>query len=126
MAPCAGADHDRPLRPTGGRIRAPLGASPGADRTAPARPRRRLAAARRRRRDDPRRRQAAGSRHRPPRFVTAAADAIPLPEASVDVAVSSFVLQLVPDRLAALREIRRVLRPGGRLAYATWLADDRP
>lgn len=71
-------------------------------------------------------RQAARNLPRPLRFVTAPADAIPLPEASVDVAVSSFVLQLVPDRLAALREIRRVLRPGGRLAYATWLADDRP
>jgi SAM-dependent methyltransferase len=71
-------------------------------------------------------RQATRSLPRPPRLVTAPADAIPLPEASVDVAVSSFVLQLVPDRLAALREIRRVLRPGGRLAYATWLADDRP
>ena len=40
---------------------------------------------------------------------------------SVDVAVSSFAMQLVPDRPAALREIRRVLRPGGHLAYITWL-----
>jgi ubiquinone/menaquinone biosynthesis C-methylase UbiE len=31
------------------------------------------------------------------------------------------VLQLVDDRLAALTEIRRVLRPGGMLAYVTWL-----
>jgi SAM-dependent methyltransferase len=71
-------------------------------------------------------RRAARSLPRPPRFVIAPADAIPLPDASVDVVVSSFVLQLVPDRLAALRDIRRVLRPGGRLAYATWLVDDRP
>ena len=46
------------------------------------------------------------------------------PGGSVDVAVSSFVLQLVPDRLAALTEIRRVLRPGGLLMYVTWLDRD--
>jgi ubiquinone/menaquinone biosynthesis C-methylase UbiE len=62
---------------------------------------------------------------RPARLLEGAADAIPLPDASVDVALSSFVLQLVPDRFAALREIRRVLRPGGRLAYVTWLESDR-
>jgi SAM-dependent methyltransferase len=41
-----------------------------------------------------------------------------------DVAVSSFVLQLVPDRPAALRAIRATLRPGGHLAYVTWMEDD--
>jgi SAM-dependent methyltransferase len=61
-----------------------------------------------------------------PRLLDGAADAIPLPDASVDVALSSFVLQLVPDRAAALREIRRVLRPGGHLAFVTWLEADRP
>ena len=39
--------------------------------------------------------------------------------------MSSFVLQLVPSRSRALREIRRVLRPGGMLAYVTWVADSR-
>ena len=39
--------------------------------------------------------------------------------------MSSFVLQLVPNRAAALREIRRVLRPGGRFGHVTWLVDDR-
>ena len=53
--------------------------------------------------------------------VTAVADALPFDDASFDVAISSFVLQLVPSRSAALREIRRVLRPGGRLAWVTWL-----
>jgi ubiquinone/menaquinone biosynthesis C-methylase UbiE len=53
--------------------------------------------------------------------VTAFADALPFDDAAFDVALSSFVLQLVPDRGAALREIRRVLRPGGRLAWVAWL-----
>jgi len=53
------------------------------------------------------------------------ADELPIDDASVDVAVSSFVLQLVPNRFQALREAHRVLVPGGLLAYVTWLADDR-
>ncbi len=58
------------------------------------------------------------------RTITAPADRIPLADQSVDVAVSSFVIQLVPSRAAALREILRVLRPGGRLALVTWRDDD--
>jgi SAM-dependent methyltransferase len=53
--------------------------------------------------------------------IVAGADRMPLPDGTVDVVVSSFVLQLVPDRLRVLREIRRVLRPGGLLAFVTWL-----
>lgn len=56
---------------------------------------------------------------------TAFADALPFADASFDAAMSSFVLQLVPNRARALREIRRVLRPGGTLAYVTWVRDDR-
>jgi ubiquinone/menaquinone biosynthesis C-methylase UbiE len=41
-------------------------------------------------------------------------------EAAFDAALSSFVLQLVPDRAAALDAILRALRPGGRLAFVTW------
>jgi ubiquinone/menaquinone biosynthesis C-methylase UbiE len=61
------------------------------------------------------------------RFATrvAPADALPFADAAFDAAISSFVLQLVPNRFRALREIHRVLRPGGTLAYVTWLSDDR-
>jgi SAM-dependent methyltransferase len=60
------------------------------------------------------------------RTITAAADRMPMADASIDAAVSSFVIQLVPNRAAALREVHRVLRPGGRFACVTWHADDPP
>jgi SAM-dependent methyltransferase len=53
------------------------------------------------------------------------ADSMPFPDGSFDVAVSSFVFQLVPSRAKALAEAARVLRPGGRLVYVTWLATER-
>lgn len=43
---------------------------------------------------------------------------IPLPDASVDVVTSNGVLNLVPDKPAAFREIFRVLKPGGWLQLA--------
>ncbi len=46
--------------------------------------------------------------------------AIDLPDASVDGVVSRYGYMLVPDPARALRETRRVLKPGGRLAFATW------
>jgi SAM-dependent methyltransferase len=59
------------------------------------------------------------------RFATALADRLPFDDHAFDLVVSSFVLQLVPSRFAALREARRVLRPGGTLAYVTWLQEER-
>ena len=41
--------------------------------------------------------------------------ALPLPEASIDALTISFGLRNMADRNMALREMRRVLRPGGRL-----------
>lgn len=46
------------------------------------------------------------------------AEAIPLPDGSVDVVTTNGVLNLVPDKAQAIREIARVLRPGGRLQLA--------
>lgn len=57
-------------------------------------------------------------------FVEGAADALPVAGGSVDLVMSSFVLQLVPDRLAALREAHRLIVPGGMVAYLTWLDRD--
>lgn len=46
------------------------------------------------------------------------AEAIPLPDAAVDVVTTNGVLNLVPDKARAIREIARVLCPGGRLQIA--------
>ena len=54
------------------------------------------------------------------------AGALPLPDASVDATMSSFVLQLIPNRMAAVREAFRVLRPGGAFASVTWRAEEDP
>lgn len=42
------------------------------------------------------------------------ADAIPLPDASVDLVISQEVFEHVPDPMACLAEVRRVLKPGAK------------
>jgi SAM-dependent methyltransferase len=49
-------------------------------------------------------------------FMLADAQQLPLRDETVDAVVSIAVLQLIPDPKAALTEMGRVLRPGGRLA----------
>jgi ubiquinone/menaquinone biosynthesis C-methylase UbiE len=59
------------------------------------------------------------------RVEVAFADRLPFRAGELDAAVSSFVLQLVPNRHAALSEVHRVVRPGGRMAHVTWLVGNR-
>jgi ubiquinone/menaquinone biosynthesis C-methylase UbiE len=47
----------------------------------------------------------------------AGAEALPFPDGSFDTVVSTLVLCTVPDQAAALDEVRRILRPGGRLLF---------
>jgi SAM-dependent methyltransferase len=53
-------------------------------------------------------------------WLEASALKIPLPDGSFDVVLCQQGLQQFPDRPAALREMRRVLKAGGRLAASVW------
>jgi SAM-dependent methyltransferase len=53
----------------------------------------------------------------PIRVVDGTAEALPAPDSAVDVVVASLVLCTVADLERALAEVRRVLRPGGRLRF---------
>jgi ubiquinone/menaquinone biosynthesis C-methylase UbiE len=50
-------------------------------------------------------------------FVQASATAIPLADNAVDTIVMTWTLCSIPDPLTALREMRRVLKPGGMLLF---------
>jgi len=60
-------------------------------------------------------------------MVAAGIDALPFTDASFDTVVSTLVLCSVPDVCQALAQVKRVLRPGGRLLFLEHVAaDDRP
>lgn len=69
------------------------------------------------------RRRACKAGSGPMRFVQANAQEMPIRTAALDQVFLTAVLGEIPNRPAALAEIRRVLRPGGRLSLSEQLPD---
>lgn len=59
------------------------------------------------------------------RFEAMDAEALELPDESFDAVVSRFGLQIVTDPDAVIREMLRVLKPGGRLGLTVWGPGER-
>lgn len=67
---------------------------------------------------------AARARHPGVEVHLAGAEALPVPDGSVDAALAQLVVHFMSDPLAGLREMRRVTRPGGVVAACVWDFDE--
>lgn len=68
-------------------------------------------------------RERAAAERLPIRFREADAEALPFPDASFDVVVSTFGVMFTPDQARAAAEMLRVCKPGGKVGMANWTPD---
>jgi SAM-dependent methyltransferase len=59
-------------------------------------------------------------------FSEANPESLPFPDESFDVVTCRFGIMFFPDQVQALKECRRVLKPGGRVVFVAWGTKDQP
>jgi ubiquinone/menaquinone biosynthesis C-methylase UbiE len=71
-------------------------------------------------------RERLAARSGPAQLVAAPAEALPFADDTFDTAVATLVLCTVPDPSAAISELSRVLKPGGRLLFIEHVRSSDP